>query len=184
MLKRMIRNLSGARRDREIPPLPKTSLDLILLVAVDACNKVPLGRSEGVYLCPADLLSCRTNEIRIESTASKLHNLDKMMEGLTQYFKIVNNTRNNILRENLKAFYQMKLNLGKGAKEISAQVGDLVLIKNSDNERQGTYGIILEIEEGSSAILRTRKGVMRRALCQLIPLAGSCLVRSSGATKP
>ena len=182
MLKRMIRNLSGARKDREIPPLPKTSLDLILLVAVDACNKVPLGRSEGVYLCPADLLSCRTNEVRIETTASKLHNLDKMMEGLTQYFKIVNNTRNNILRENLKAFHQKKLNLGKGAKEISAHVGDLVLIKNSDNEREGTYGVIQEIEGDSTAILRTRKGIMRRAICQLIPLAGSCLVSRRRST--
>ena len=107
-----------------------------------------------------------------------------MMEGLTQYFKIVNNTRNNILRENLKAFYKMKLNLGKGAKEITAQTGDLVLIRNTDNERQGTYGIILDIEEGSTAIIRTRKGVMRRALCQLIPLAGSCLVGRSEVTKP
>ena len=59
-----------------------------------------------------------------------------------------------------------------------------MLIRNTDNERQGTYGIILDIEEGSTAVLRTRKGVMRRALCQLIPLAGSCLVRRSGATKP
>ena len=113
-----------------------------------------------------------------------MSNLDRMMEGLTQYFKIVNNTRNNILRENLKAFYKNKLNLGKGAKEISARRGDLVLIRNTDNERQGTYGIILEIEKDSTAILRTRKGIMRRALCQLIPLAGSCLVRRSGTTKP
>ena len=175
----MIRNLSGARKDREIPPLPKSSLDLILLIAVDTCNKVPLGHSEGVYLCPADMLSCRTNEIRIETTASKLSNLDRMMEGLTQYFKIVNNTRNNILREDLRAFRQKKLNLGKGAKEIEARRGDLVLIKNTDNEKQGIYGVIYEIEDKSTATIRTRKGMMRRALCQLIPLAGSSLVQKT-----
>ena len=124
MLNIMIHNLSGAKKDREIPPLPKSSLDLILLIAVDTCNKVPLGHSEGVYLCPADLLGCRTNEIRIETTASKLSNLDRMMEGLTQYFRIVNNTRNNILRENLKAFAPKKINLGKGVKEIQAEIGD------------------------------------------------------------
>ena len=54
-----------------------------------------------------------------------------MMQGLTQYFKIVNNTRNNILRENIQAFKQKKINLGKGATEIEASVGDLVLIKNT-----------------------------------------------------
>ena len=55
--------------------------------------------------------------------------------------------------------------------------GVLVLIKNTENEKHGTYGVIMEIENRSTATIRTRKGLMRRALCQLIPLAGSCLVR-------
>ena len=179
MLKRIIHNLAGGRKDREIPTLPKSSLDLIMLVAVDACNKVPLGKSEGVYLCPSDLLGCRENEIRIEATTSKLVEINKMMQGLTQYFRIVNNTRNNILRENIQAFKQKKLNLGNGAVETKPQIGDLVLIKNTDNEKMGTYGVVRRLEGESSAIINTKKGLVKRATCQLIPLAGSHLVRKT-----
>ena len=58
---------------------------------------------------------------------------------------------NNILREDLKAFKQKKVNLGKGAKKLEAKRGDLVLIKNTDNEKQGIYGVIYEIEDNSTA---------------------------------
>ena len=102
-----------------------------------------------------------------------------MMQGLTQYFRIVNNTRNNILRENIQAFKQKKLNLGNGAVETKPQIGDLVLIKNTDNEKMGTYGVVRGLEGESSAIINTRKGMVRRATCQLIPLAGSHLVRKT-----
>ena len=73
MFKRMMENLAQAKKDVGFPTLTKTSLDLIMLVASDACNKVPYGITEGVYVCPADLIGCRTNEIRIEETTSKQH---------------------------------------------------------------------------------------------------------------
>ena len=102
-----------------------------------------------------------------------------MMQGLTQYFRIVNNTRNNILRENIQAFKQKKINLGKGAVETKPQIGDLVLIKNTENEKMGTYGVVQKVEDDSSATIKTKRGIVRRALCQLIPLAGSHLVRKT-----
>ena len=58
----------------------------------------------GVYLCPADLIGCRTNQIRIEETTSKLVELNRMMAGLTQYYKKVNEVRNEIFRLSIKEF--------------------------------------------------------------------------------
>ena len=83
------------------------------------------------------------------------------------------------MREDLRAFKQKKVNLGKGEKELEAKKGDLVLIKNTDNEKQGIYGVVYEIEDNSTATIRTKKGMMRRAICQLIPLAGSSLVQKT-----
>ena len=73
-----------------------------------------------------------------------------MMQGLTQFFRIVNNTRNNILRENIQTFKQKKINLGKGAVETKARVGDLVLIKNTENEKRGTYEVIQDVAQQQS----------------------------------
>ena len=84
------------------------------------------------------------------------------------------------MRETIQAFKQKKINLGKGAVETKARVGDLVLIKNTENEKMGTYGVIQEVQDDSSATVKTRKGIMRRALCQLIPLAGSHLAKRMG----
>ena len=67
-------------------------------VVADACNKVPYDIFEGGYICPADLIGCRVNQIRIEEISSKLIDLNNMMKGLSQYYKIVNNARNEILR--------------------------------------------------------------------------------------
>ena len=49
------------------------------------------------------------------------------------------------------------------------------MIKNTDNEKMGTYGVVRKLEDDSSAIINTKKGIIRRAICQLIPLAGSHL---------
>ena len=126
MFKRMMENLVQKKKDVGFPALTKSSLDLIILVASDACNKVPYGFTEGVYICPADLIGCRTNEIRIEETASKLSEINTMMRGLTQYFRIINNTRNQILRESLRDFGHKLIKDGKGKRDIRAYLGDLV----------------------------------------------------------
>ena len=172
----MISNLVQAKKDIGFPTLTKSSLDLIVMVACDACNNVPYGFTEGVYVCPADLLGCRTNEIRIE-TASKLTEINTMMKGLTQYYRIVNNSSNEILRASLSEFSQKSIKEGKGKKELRAEVGDLVLIKNTDNEKTGTYGVIKEMESKVTARIKTKKGEVRRAISQLIPLAGECLAK-------
>ena len=79
MFKKMIDELVSAKKDTDLPALPKSSWDLILTIAADACNKVPIGFMNGGYLCPADLIGCRTNQIRIEETTSKLVELNRMM---------------------------------------------------------------------------------------------------------
>ena len=63
---------------------------------------------------------------------------------------------------------------GKGARIMKATVGDQVLIKNTDNEKTGTYGVISELESESTALVKTKKGLIRRVISQLIPLAGHC----------
>ena len=157
--------------------LTKTSLELILAVAADTCNKIPYGVHDGMYLCPGDLLGQKDNQIRIEETSSKLADLNAMMRNLTQYFKMVNNARNEILRQNLRAFGQGILREGKGVKELIAKEGDLVLVKDSENEKRGIYGVIDGFESEGTVKVRTKKGIIKRAVAQLIPLAGDCLAK-------
>ena len=99
-----------------------------------------------------------------------------MMRGLTQYFRIINNARNQILRESLRDFGHKLIKDGKGKRDIRAYLGDLVLVRNTDGEKRGTYGVIRELE-GNTATVKTKKGEIRRAVSQLIPLAGHCLAR-------
>ena len=99
------------------------------------------------------------------------------MKGLTQYYRIINNSRNEILRASLTEFSQKSIKEGKGKKELRAQVGDLVLIRNTDNEKTGTYGVIKEMESKVTARIKTKKGEVRRAISQLNPLAGECLAK-------
>ena len=173
MFKRMMGNLVKARKDVGFPALTKTSLDVILAVAADTCNKIPYGVHEGVYLCPSDLLGHKDNQIRIEETASKLADLNNMMKNLVQYFKIVNIARNEILRQNLR---QGSMRDGKTKKELKPSLGDLVLVKDSKNEKRGIYGVVTKLESEGTAIINTRKGEIKRAISQLIPLAAQCLV--------
>ena len=58
-----------------------------------------------------------------------------------------------------------------------AEVGDLVLIKTTDFTKRGTYGVIKEIHGEGSATIRTKDGDMKRAIGQLCPLAGNCLLK-------
>ena len=127
------------------------------------------------YTC-AQPIGCRTNEIRIEETTSKLTEINNMMRGLTQYYRIINNARNEILRASLKEFGQKLIKDGKGKKDIRPYLGDLVLVKNTDNEKRGTYDVIRDLD-GNTAMIKTKKGEMRRAVNQLIPLAGHCLAK-------
>ena len=176
MFKRMMGNLVKARKDVGFPALTKTSLDVILTVAADACNKVPYGVHEGVYICPSDILGYKDNQIRIEETASKLTDLNNMMKNLVQYFKIINGARNEILRQDLRSFSQGSLRDGKTKKELKPRIGDLVLVKDSENEKRGIYGVLNKLESEGTAIITTRKGEIKRAISQLIPLAAHCLV--------
>ena len=52
----------------------------------------------------------------------------------------------------------------------------MVLVKNTDGEKRGTYGVIRELE-GNTATVNTKKGEIKRAVSQLIPLAGHCLAK-------
>ena len=79
------------------------------------------------------------------------------------------------MKETNKDFADKSMKDGKGASIMTAIVGNLVLIKNSDNEKTGTYGVISELESESTAIVKTKKGLMRRAISELIPIAGHCL---------
>ena len=88
------------KKDKGLPTLTKTSWDLILELEADVCNKLPMGRFNDGYLCPADLIGCGRNEIIIYETTSKLGELDKMMRGLAQYHSVVNHMRNEMLRAN------------------------------------------------------------------------------------
>ena len=99
-----------------------------------------------------------------------------MMKNLVQHFKIVNIARNEILRQNLRSFAQGSEREGKTKKELRASIGDLVLIKDSENEKRGTYGVVTKLESERTAIINTKKGEVRKAISQLIPLAGHCLV--------
>ena len=176
MFKKMMNNLAKARKDIGFPALTKTYLEVIMCVATDTCNEIPYGVHEGIYLCPGDLLGQKDNQIKIEETSSKLADLNTMMKNLVQYFKIVNNARNEILRQNLRAFGQGLLREGKRAKEMEASKGDLVLVKDSENEKRGIYGVIDSFESEGTVMIRTKKGIIMRAVAQLIPLAGNCLV--------
>ena len=95
---------------------------------------------------------------------------------MSQYFDVVNKVRNKMIRCNIKAFADGELKDGTGKKTIRPRIGDLVLVKNSDNARTGTYGVLQHLEESGLAIIRTKKGDIRRATNQLIPLAGECLL--------
>ena len=63
---------------------------------------------------------------------------------------------------------------------MKASLGDLVLVKNTENEKCGSYGVIDEMESEETAITRTKKGKMRRAVNQQIPSSGECLVKQKG----
>ena len=58
---------------------------------------------------------------------------------------------------------------------MKASVGDLVLVKDSENEKRGIYGVIDVFESEGTVKIRTKKGMIKRAVAQLIPLAGDCL---------
>ena len=145
-----------------MPTLNKTSWDLILELSADVCNKLPMGKFNDDYLCPADLIGCGRNDIVFDETTSKLGELDKMMRGLAQYYSVVNHMRNEMLR---------------AKKKIVAQEGDLVLIKASDFTKRGIYGVISQIDSEGTATMRTKEGEMKRAISQLCPLAGSHLMK-------
>ena len=81
------------KRDKGLPTLTKTSWDLILELAADVCNKLPMGKYNDNYICPADLIGCSRNEIVIDETTSKLGELDRIMRGLAQYYGVVNHMR-------------------------------------------------------------------------------------------
>ena len=100
-----------------------------------------------------------------------------MMRRLSQYFAIINYTRNEILRANLISFVKANIKEGKGKRTITAEVGDLVLVKRSDFTKRGTYGVITEIHGEGTATVHTKDGDLRRAIGQLCPLAGSHLMR-------
>ena len=108
---------------------------------------------------------------------SKLGELDRMMRGLSQYFAIMNHARNEMLRANLISFVKANIKEGTGKRTITAEVGDLVLIKTSDFTKRGTYGVITKIHGEGSATVHTKDGDIKRAIGQLCPLAGNCLIR-------
>ena len=99
-----------------------------------------------------------------------------MMKNLVQYFKIINAARNEILKQDLRSFSQGSLRDGKTKKELKPRIGDLVLVKDSENEKRGIYGVVKDIESKRTAVINSKKGEIRRAIAQLIPLAGHCLV--------
>ena len=65
---------------------------------------------------------------------------------------------------------------GKGKRDIRPYLGDLVLVRNTDGEKRGTYGVIRDLD-GNTATVKTKKREIRRAVNQLIPLAGHCLAK-------
>ena len=52
-----------------------------------------------------------------------------------------------------------------------------MLVKDSENEKRGVYGVIDSFESKGTVKVRTRKGIIKRAVAQLIPLAGDCLAK-------
>ena len=86
------------------------------------------------------------------------------MRGLPQYFAIVNHTRNEMLRANLISFMKANIKEGKGKRTITAEVGDLVLVKTSDFTKRGLYGVITEIHGEGTATVHTKEGDLRRAI--------------------
>ena len=99
------------------------------------------------------------------------------MHRLSQYYAVMNHTRNEMLRANLVSFVKGNIKEGTGKKTIVAEVGDLVLVKTSDFTKRGTYGVITEIHGEGTATVRTKEGDMKRAIGQLCPLAGNYLTR-------
>ena len=74
--------LTEVNKDKGLPMLTKTSWNLILELAADVCNKLPMGKyNNDFYLCPADLIGNR-NDIIVEETSSKLEELNCIMRGL------------------------------------------------------------------------------------------------------
>ena len=76
----------------------------------------------------------------------------------------------------MRSFGQGSLRDGKTKKELKPSLGDLVLVKDSENEKRGIYGVVTKLESEGTAIINTRKGEIKRAISQLIPLAAHCLV--------
>ena len=177
LFKRAIKDLLEVKKDKNLPALTKSTWDLILELAADVCNKLPMGKLNDDYICPGDLIRCGRNEIVVEETCSKLGQLDKMMKGLSQYYAVINHARNEMLRANLISFVKGNIREGTGKKTIVAEVGDLVLVKTSDFTKRGMYGVITEIHGEGSATVHTKDGDMKRAIGQLCPLAGNCLSR-------
>ena len=177
LFKRAVNQLMEVKKDKGFLTLTKTSRDLILELAADVCNKLPMGKYNDNYICPADRIGCSRNEIVIDETTSKLGELDRMMQGLTQYYGVINHMRNEVLRANLISFVKGNLKEGTGKRTIKAEVGDLVLIKTSDFTKRGVYGVIREVNSEGTATIMTKEGEMKTAISQLCPLAGSHLMK-------
>ena len=58
LFKRAINELLMVKKDKGLPTLTKSRWDLILELAADVCNKLPMGKYNDNYICPADLIRC------------------------------------------------------------------------------------------------------------------------------
>ena len=68
------------------------------------------------------------------------------MNNLKQYYEIVNKTRDTIIKCNIKPFAEGTMLNGTGKRNLRPEIGDLVLVKDTDSARAGTYGRIDKIE--------------------------------------
>ena len=46
-------------------------------------------------------------------------------------------------------------------KELKPSLGDLVLVKDSENEKRGIYGVVTKLESEGTAVINTRKGEIK-----------------------
>ena len=63
LFKRAINELLVVKKDKALPTLTKSSWDLILELAADVCNKLPMGKYNDNYICPANLKRCEGTKL-------------------------------------------------------------------------------------------------------------------------
>ena len=126
-----------------------------------------------LFVSPADVIMQSDRIICVKRTASKMGDVNAMMSGLTQYVKMINALRTEMLESEIKAFRQATKEEGRIMGPVSPTVGDLVLIKSDVKTDYSRFGIIVELKSPTTLMIQTRfangKKLEERPVSQVVP---------------